>query len=110
MSIVAPSYSAGQAAVLRLRSGESIQPDDEGFQELGEILLAPLRPNHPPDVFESVLIVKISPKKLSRVTLSGVVQKFDLGVDSTFSDGQDSSVGTRPAGRPAGTRSLVLAA
>ena len=47
MSLVSPSYFAGQSALLKLQSNNEITPGDEGFSELEEILLAPLRDQYP---------------------------------------------------------------
>lgn len=88
MSLVSPRYAAGQSAVTRLLEGERISREEEGFSELEAIFRERLRANPLPDISDKLSLDHISTKKLSTVTLSGVIQQFDLGIVWTLSNDQ----------------------
>jgi len=94
LNIVSPKCVRGMAGVRKIEAGKSLDPNDEGFQEINKIVKMQLRERNPSkvEVVNRLDIEKLKPEGESKADFFGILSVHKVDVCCLLSNGQEGVV------------------
>lgn len=94
LNIVSPKFVGGMAGVRSIEAGESLDQNDEGFQEVSTVIMAQIRKLNPSqtEVVNKLDIEKLKPASSSKVDFFGALTVNKVDVQHLLSDGREGVV------------------